>query len=342
MKIEVLDACSGDAILIRYKDTNNINRNILIDGGIGRTYPRVLKPKLKEIITDGENIDLLVITHTDNDHIGGIIKFFEDTSLDKSIVKNILFNTGKEMSEKLQKEIEFNDIILANKSLETNISQGITLQSYIERFKINKLKLAEVGQVIDEIDGVKLKILTPNFDTIKKIEQEWSEEEKNLLTSGYDNDYKKSIEELVKIDFIEDNSIYNKSSISFILEIKKKKYLFLGDAWASDVVNGLKEFGYSNENKIEIELVKLSHHGSKKNTSDELLDILECKRYIVSSKENKLHNNPTKEALSRIIMKKRNAEIYFNYDIANKIFNNDEKEKYAFKVEFKSVFLEEI
>ena len=85
MTIKFLQAFNGDCILISLKDDNGFNRNILVDGGIGETYKLDKRNKgkpiygpLKTIITNLKDnhkiIDLLILTHNDDDHIGGILK----------------------------------------------------------------------------------------------------------------------------------------------------------------------------------------------------------------------------------------------------------------------------
>jgi len=74
MKINFLPAFNGDCILIT---TDKFN--ILIDGGMSRTYYRILRDKLEEL----EQIDLVILTHIDEDHIAGLIELF-DGKYDKS------------------------------------------------------------------------------------------------------------------------------------------------------------------------------------------------------------------------------------------------------------------
>ncbi len=49
MKMKFLPAFNGDCILISF-EYEGINRNILIDGGIPRTYQRHLKPELEKLV----------------------------------------------------------------------------------------------------------------------------------------------------------------------------------------------------------------------------------------------------------------------------------------------------
>ena len=73
--IEMLPANEGDCILITipYEDIR-----ILIDGGTRETYISYLKDRLLQIKEEGKEIDLLVVTHVDNDHIGRIIELLRE------------------------------------------------------------------------------------------------------------------------------------------------------------------------------------------------------------------------------------------------------------------------
>ena len=65
----------------------------------------------------------------------------------------------------------------------------------------------------------------------------------------------------------------NGSSIAFILESDNKKYIFLGDAHPSVVIDSLKSIGTTKSNPLEVELLKVSHHSSSYNTNEELLSL---------------------------------------------------------------------
>lgn len=54
------------------------NYHILIDGGYADTYYNYLKDILADLSAKGKRIQLLVITHIDADHIGGIQAFLRE------------------------------------------------------------------------------------------------------------------------------------------------------------------------------------------------------------------------------------------------------------------------
>jgi hypothetical protein len=79
--LEVLKAFEGDCLLLHWGDPAN-PRLAIIDGGPGRTYELHLRERLDEIVDNrgGGPIDVefVMVSHVDNDHIVGIDKLFGD------------------------------------------------------------------------------------------------------------------------------------------------------------------------------------------------------------------------------------------------------------------------
>lgn len=73
MNIQLLPALNGDCILVEHAP----GHYFLIDGGYVDTYKKYLSPKLRAIAAEGGVIDVLVVTHIDEDHISGINKMME-------------------------------------------------------------------------------------------------------------------------------------------------------------------------------------------------------------------------------------------------------------------------
>jgi hypothetical protein len=106
-----------------------------------------------------------------------------------------------------------------------------------------------------------------------------------------------------------DASIANGSSIALMIEFAGKKVLLAGDAFADVVETGLKR---SWQAPPKVELCKLSHHGSQANTSCTLLTAMECRRYLVST-SGKIHAHPDNVLIARLLAHALRPEIIFNY-----------------------------
>jgi len=85
IKVKIFPAFYGDCFLISIYEEEKVI-NILIDGGLSKTYEDYLKPILTEIAKNGEELTLLICTHIDSDHIRGLISFLVDNNKDKYII----------------------------------------------------------------------------------------------------------------------------------------------------------------------------------------------------------------------------------------------------------------
>jgi hypothetical protein len=76
---------------------------------------------------------------------------------------------------------------------------------------------------------------------------------------------------------------------------------------------------------LEVDLVKVSHHGSKGNTSPELLSMISSKRFVIST-NGAIHSLPDKQCLARIIKAVPDAELYFNFvELIPRIFTKQDR-----------------
>lgn len=73
MDITVIRAGRGDCIWIRWED--QCVHNIIIDSGPAATKAIFRRLIQQEITSKGEAIDLLVLTHIDDDHIRGFLYY---------------------------------------------------------------------------------------------------------------------------------------------------------------------------------------------------------------------------------------------------------------------------
>ncbi|MBL4625871.1 MAG: MBL fold metallo-hydrolase [Flavobacteriales bacterium] len=343
MTIKFLKAFNGDSILIKYKE-NSVVRNILIDGGIGSTYfqknkkGKIQYNELFEVIEsireNGEKIDLLILTHVDDDHIGGILKWFKTDQSAIKLIDRVWFNSGRTIKQLFEsdKKLDYDNTIELeiDDSTDTSIGQGVKFENFLKENGVWNEKIIQAEQEI-ELLGLSFKILSPDEDKLKNLLGKWKKEKPDTIDTTVKNDYQVSIEEHISNDddFKEDKSKHNGSSIGFVMTFNGKNMMFLGDAFPSVVVSSLKSFGYSKESPIDCEFVKISHHGSKSNNSRELLELINTNNYIISTNGDK-HSHPHKKLLSRIINHKNDCDIYFNYpELIDEMFSKNDIKAYS-------------
>lgn len=75
MNLTVFKADQGDCLLLTSRD----GRNLLVDGGMPAAYRQHVAPNLSALARAGQELDLVYVSHTDRDHIGGILNLMDDT-----------------------------------------------------------------------------------------------------------------------------------------------------------------------------------------------------------------------------------------------------------------------
>ena len=121
----------------------------------------------------------------------------------------------------------------------------------------------------------------------------------------------------------------NKASLAFCWEggEKMKRILLMGDAVSSQVVNALNDI---DDDRIWFEAVKVSHHGSKHNTSIELNAKVDSAHYFFTG--GKDNEGPDIETVAKITMKPL-AEgidqrvIHYNHEKGISLWKELNKEK---------------
>lgn len=371
IEIKVYPASNGESILIKCKGKNKTN--ILVDCGYVSTYNNYIRNDLIELKKHNEKIDLLILTHIDNDHINGARNLISDyISNEICEISEIWYNDYFSIYniESNNEEIcktEFNLFKLLkddtypfdpNEIGEKSISfkSANILVDYLEKDIIKKRlnKSFENAVFVDDKSKVKkvirnneveIIVLGPTKEILLELLNDWRN---YLISIGFKKEIAKS-DEIAKafelfyvnkmeesqeencfdkecsvnstndelreyLDFdIKDKKVENRSSIAFILKFYDKHLLFLGDSSPIDYEEALS-FVLKNK-KVNFELVKVAHHGSKYNTSKKLFEMIKSKRYVISTNSS-VFNHPDLETISKIaIRQEEEKEFYFNYRI---------------------------
>lgn len=359
-------AKNGDSFLVELDD----GKNILIDMGYSVTYKKFIREKLIELNKNGQCIDLLVITHIDQDHIQGALDFIcENGDINNPRIigvkevwhnsyRHLQFDKPKERHVDTFEKRQLENIVIGQKRESDNqefkdISavEGSTLAALLfsngyetiwnKSFNYNAISKDILKELF--IGESKITILSPNNKKLKLLSNEWLK-----ILYKIDNDFKITDEKIFddayevyianqkimdlsvekEVSYREvnlwdsigeselvqlvDDSKSNGSSIAFLLESSNKKVLFLGDAHA----DLLHESLLNDNDSITIgkyDVIKLAHHGSKKNNCKILKDV-SAKKYLIST-DGKKHSHPDIETIAEMLRKKGNKTLYFTYQL---------------------------
>jgi beta-lactamase superfamily II metal-dependent hydrolase len=337
LEIKIYKVKCGDCFYIRYISDKKVI-NIFIDAGYAGTYKKTFRNDVKDIIKNGEKIDLFVITHIDQDHIKGMTPFIKEFGID--IIEELWFNHPEKF-----------EVRESNTEINVSVKQGINLRDYFQSRGRNITKVMAMNE-FTLFESIKFQILSPNQKALNKFQNDWEAEERQEIekkqkrqieidVSSTSNDYNKSVDELISTPFNEDDDSYNGSSIAFLLSVGKFQALFCADAHPSIIYESLERLRYTKTNPLKIDFLKVSHHGSKKNLSNELLSVLNCQNFVFSANGINRDNLPNKETLARIVKDiSRNQEerlyLYFNDD--NQTLQNirtlEEEKLYNFECKY--------
>lgn len=295
MEIKFLKAGKGDAILIQYN-----RHNILIDGGDDYTY---LRQELIDILKKDECLDLVIVTHHDEDHIAGIIELVKEVkegvygeSLD--FIKKIIFNSPKA-------------IITAIKAPDyLSYKQAKCLNDLLTCIKCEHV-IGYQGLPSLQYGALEIDIIAPFEEELKN----YAQNTKALLAGGRNCDWNNSLKELEP--YCDDNSLdsspSNRTSIVCIIRFENKQILLSGDTTPDILTIALNDWALNHS--LKFDLMKLPHHGSYRNISNQLLDLIDCNKYVIMT-NGKNSCLPDKKAFLKILKwrKSKNTEFYFNYN----------------------------
>jgi len=311
IKIKVLDVGDGDAIIVQL-NKNNENLVMVIDGGESKHYKTIVKPELQKTLIDANKKapDIVVVTHYDSDHIGGLIPLVTDYIDD---IKEVWVHRPPELNEKdfsIIKSFNPKNIVTSNSnhfSLEKSIQEKTSFSRSC--IKLNSKFILESLRQLDTLIGIiptskirevfynysykrwpEIRVLGPTKSFYDNLFPRTMLLENLMLNEiKYNEDYTRLDEGLMKYrklityninpcSHLKNDSTArltstNKASIIISIDEDKKKYLFTGDA-GIDSFKAIPNWGKELEN---LYWLKIPHHGSDNNISQELIDKMKPK-----------------------------------------------------------------
>src|SRR5262249_9922515 len=173
--------------------------------------------------------------------------------------------------------------------------------------------------------GMTLTLLSPRPAEIAKLKPIWTRELKKYgLEPGARVDYSRflrgtpssstDVDELADTPFAGDKGAPNGTSIAVLAEFAGASALLAADAHAPVLVESIRKLSATRGGgRLRVDVYKASHHASQNNVSTELIEALDCRRYIVSTNGDHFCH-PDRQAIGRIIKYGGpGASLYFNY-----------------------------
>jgi hypothetical protein len=311
LELQLLPARQGDAIWIRWGSASK-PRQLLIDMGTCATG-ELLRKRLKALKPAERTFELLVVTHMDCDHIGGVLSCVaEAEELEGLRFNDVWFNGWRNINGKKVKST------LENWGPPEGERLSTWLRDYIWNDTFDGAPVIRGKDGVWEVTldgGLRLTVLGPPKTRLTELVPVWKTEVKRALKDGRldpgsglerwgatDPPKLKThadLEALAKErENDRDDTEANGSSIALLLEYEDRRIALTGDAFADDLVEA---FAALSSEPLELDAFKLPHHGSRNNVTKELINAVSCPLWLFST-DGTQFRHPHKQAVARVIL----------------------------------------
>lgn len=359
MRLEVLPAKKGDCMLL-HCGTEEKPALILIDGGPAGVWSETLLPRLLKLreergLRHGDPLilDLVVVSHVDDDHINGIVALLQHmkdqkdeggardfqvgrlwhNSFDDIVGNDEIRGAGSNRfgtaslaveEDRLEEEFEEGDPLDAAKVL-ASVEQGDDLQRLAEALNIDINPefdgLIEAGASLDadEALGVEIVVAGP------------LPAELTALQSKFDDWLKrkrKGQAEASVLAALDDKSVANLASIVLLVRDQTGSILLTGDARSDKVIAGLEaaeEIAVGGT--LAVSILKMPHHGSIRNIDENFVRRVTADRYVFSGDGK--HGNPDRPTINLLLAERRNASMTFSFTYPIEVLDEERQREHA-------------
>jgi hypothetical protein len=305
-EIEMLPAANGDCLWISYGAADDL-RYVLVDCG-APAAAQLAAERVRSV----PSVELFVLTHIDADHISGAIPLFADQGVAEQF-DEVWFNGWNQLRGFL------------------SVSQGDAFSDLLDRddrpFRWNGTApgddrappIVTNGDEHPEVElagGLRLTVLSPTRSGLARLARHWYaaldelDPRRQLLAGRRSrpappaNPSELNLAELAASGPTKDTSVPNLSSIAVLAEFGGRAVLLTGDAHADVLASSIRTLqrnrGRDGE-RLRLDALKLSHHGSANATTVDLLDVVDCPNYLVPT-DGSIFYHPDREAIARVIV----------------------------------------
>jgi beta-lactamase superfamily II metal-dependent hydrolase len=311
VKIEIAKALHGDCIWLTWTDFTGSTRNMLVDTGVPATFATFLNAKMKSV----ETIDALVLTHIDEDHISGFLKYLARVSQFDLKVGAYIINKPDGILYGAPER---------KKSLKQAHNVMLELEKRCEVDRCHNASFENPG-IMSDFHNMQIELFSPNQIDLTALDKKW---EQTIECENATDSKKRSIEpvapevtleELAMADDCIISTLTNDCSIAFLAKDHENSIFLLGDSNPRIVASNLIQKGYTPDKRVKADYVKLSHHGSKNNISKELISLIDCSNFIISTNGGSGQTkHPDRETIAKIVHavgrdKENPLTFWFNY-----------------------------
>jgi hypothetical protein len=308
VRLEFLNAAHGDAILASWGDSPRL---ALIDGGPSGSFGVALGPRLEELKaerTQAEDealvLDLVYVSHIDDDHIAGIVQLLTNLRRKQRDglplpyrVERLWHNSFEEViaaadpgASVAQVESELGQMGRTAQVVAASVNQGRDVRDLGRALGVaGNVPFGGVitGGMSADVYGLNFTIVAPNQGALDALEAEWRKA-------------KRRKEPEVLAQAFSDTHVPNLSSICSVVGGPKGGALLTADARGDRVMEGLEAAALMPVGgTVHFQVFQVPHHGSKNNSDQVLYERVTADHYVISA-DGLAHPHPSPDTLAWI------------------------------------------
>lgn len=274
LRVYFLDVGQGDCTFIQFPD----GKNMLIDAG-KQSDGEYIVDYIKKL-TDSGTINVLLATHPDNDHIGGMKAVFDAFDVEYCF-RPYVFYSGNDLSF-------YDGFNVKSSASEKSDCKTEQYRDFLNALYNEKCawsffnKDSDFSQTI-RFDGSELTYSFNFFTPTNTVSN---------IAYGEANDY----------------------SPICVLEYCDVEIMFTGDA---EEVAEQEFLDYYSDDNLKIDVLKVAHHGSNSSTSNDFLAALNPDWAIISCGEDNPYGHPAQEVLDKL---KENGTTLMRTDLQGNVY----------------------
>jgi len=291
---------------------------VLIDGGPAAVYEDHLRSELQEIKASGGKLDLLILSHVDNDHVVGLRDLMAElenqraNGAEETITIEALWHNafGQTIGRDNDAESRLQSLLAnAGRARNAMSSAGMAVRGISEGDQVRRSALALGIPInssfpnslvsVDEVQepvvlgDLTLRIVGPTEKNLEELRREWLDwldrSEERIMAAREPS-----------LAAMADRSIPNLSSIMILAESEGRKVLLTGDGRGDHLLEGLEQAGVlGHEGTLHVDVLKVPHHGSARNVTKEFFETITSDVYVISA--NGRDGNPDLVTLTWIV-----------------------------------------
>lgn len=310
LALHALQAKFGDCLLVEY-GTRDDPRFALVDGGPDGTFQAHLGPVVADL--PGHRLELLVLSHVDNDHAVGLVDLLAEMNGRRVQGKPPLVTIAAAWHNSFSRTLGDALLDRARETVNASpkraglmkvspviraIGEGSEIAGFLDQLQIPLNagfdgERVTVGAQAAPFASANLKttVVGPtlkNLDALRKQWNKWLDDHEDEVSSG-----------AIEPAAMSDRSVPNLSSIALLVEADGRTMLLTGDGRGDHLLDGLEEAGLLDDGRLHVDLLKLAHHGSDRDVTQKFFEQVTADRYVVSA--DGTYGNPDRDTLEWLL-----------------------------------------